>query len=97
MAAILFQIVYHGLIAIRAVWRESFRLGPPKAQPPGNAQAHERQTLAISGERSHIMCDPPKGSSAQQTRAISQVKRTEGQSTPVLGSPILLARGCDGP
>lgn len=46
------QIVYHGAIAIRAVWRESFRIGPPKAQPPGNAQAHERQTLAISGERS---------------------------------------------
>src|SRR6202011_3016332 len=46
------QMVYHDVIAIRAVWRESFRPGPPKAQPPGNAQAHERQTLAISGERS---------------------------------------------
>src|SRR5258708_25709669 len=46
------RMVYHIGIAIRAVWRESFRLGPPKAQPPGNAQAHERQTLAISGERS---------------------------------------------
>src|SRR6202022_182293 len=46
------RMVYHAEIAIRAVWRESFRLGPPKAQPPGNAQAHERQTLAISGERS---------------------------------------------
>src|ERR1700693_3144462 len=45
-------MVYHDSIAIRAVWRESFRPGPPKAQPPGNAQAHERQTLAISGERS---------------------------------------------
>ena len=45
------DFVYHGCIAIRAVWRESFRRGPPKAQPPGNAQAHERQTLAISGER----------------------------------------------
>ena len=45
------DFVYHRRIAIRAVWRESFRRGPPKAQPPGNAQAHERQTLAISGER----------------------------------------------
>ena len=79
------QLVYHAAIAIRAVWRESFRTGPPKAQPPGNAQAHERQTLAISGERSRAG-DPPKGSSAHASAAISQVLRTEGRSTPVLVS-----------
>src|ERR1700688_4058691 len=45
-------MVYDDSIAIIAVWREYFQLGPPEAQPPGNAQAHERQTLAISGERS---------------------------------------------
>ncbi len=47
------RIVYHARIAIRAVWRASLLIeGPPKAQPPGNAQAHELQSLAISGERS---------------------------------------------
>ncbi len=45
-------MVYALDITIRAVWRESIILGPPKAQLPGNAQAHEQQSLVISGERS---------------------------------------------
>src|ERR1700681_4202261 len=61
------RIVYHAAIAIRAVWRESFRLGPPKAQPPGNAQAHERQTLAISGERSQHKLRSTEGEQRSST------------------------------
>src|SRR3984957_7386101 len=58
-------------------------LGPPKAQPPGNAQAHERQTLAISGERSRQAIHR-RGAALEVKRAISQVLRTEGRSTQVL-------------
>src|SRR5277367_3080037 len=57
-------------------------IGPPKAQPPGNAQAHERQTLAISGERSRLG-DPPKGSSAHEG---ARSLRSKGQRG--------MARGC---
>src|ERR1700722_17512019 len=60
-------------------------LGPPKAQPPGNAQAHERQTLAISGERSRQAIHR-RGAALELERAISQVLRTEGPSTHVLAS-----------
>src|ERR1700730_13514161 len=74
------RMVYHDVIAIRAVWRESFRIGPPKAQPPGNAQAHERQTLAISGERSQLRGGPPKGSSACQSARSLRSKGQRGKA-----------------
>src|SRR5258706_15197104 len=66
-------MVYDDSIAIRAVWRESFQLGPPKAQPPGNAQAHERQTLAISGERSQRR-SPEGGQRSSKARDLSGQK-----------------------
>ena len=71
------QLVYHAAIAIRAVWRESLRTGPPKAQPPGNAQAHERQTLAISGERSRCQAAIHRRGVALTQRARSL--RSKGQ------------------
>jgi aminomethyltransferase len=56
-----------------------FIKGPPKAQPPGNAQAHELQFLAISGERSRRLgADPPKGKQRASARSISQVQGQRG-------------------
>src|SRR5271168_231963 len=77
-------ILYHAAIAIRAVWRESFRRtaeGATARKRSGTRTADSRDLW-----RAIASGDPPKGSSADK-RAISQVLRTEGLSTKVLASP----------
>ncbi len=73
--------------------------GPPKAQPPGNAQAHELQSLAISGERSRRAARSTEGEQRCIERSISQVSRTEGRHALKCGPSLrrLSQRGCDGP
>src|ERR1700732_2115605 len=85
------RMVYHHSIAIRAVWRESFRSGPPKAQPPGNAQAHERQALAISGERSQRRSTEGEQRSAK-ARDLSGSKDREARHTGARVSCSFAAR-----
>ena len=46
---------------------------------PTNAQAHERQSLAISGERPGTFQAHRRGTARPAARSISQVRRTEGR------------------
>src|SRR5208283_1747138 len=62
--------------------------GPPKAQPPGNAQAQELQSLAISGERSRRSGGSTEGEQRASALDLSG-SRTEGREVAMgLRTPL---------
>src|ERR1700679_4132389 len=79
------HLVYDGCIAIRAVWRESFTRtaeGATARKRSGTRTADSRDLWRAIAAQAVIH----RRGAALQRRAISQVKRTEGQGTSVLVS-----------
>ena len=76
------------------------RRGPPKAQPPGNAQAHVLRSLAISGERSRRQRPIHRRGAAPERALDLSGPKDRGAARTIRCGPVPCPdsqRGCDGP